>query len=282
MNTVEIVESQKRDWNKVAPAWEKWDSDLDQNWSFINHLIVGYARVRPGLKVLDLGCGTGHPAFLAAAAVGRQGQVVGVDLAENMVQSANKKAKSLGFTQLAFEAGDVTHLKFETNTFDAVISRFCFMFVPEIEKALSETLRVVKPGAFFSAAVWSAADKNPYLKLPIDVLKGFIEIQAPGPNDPSLFRFAHPGLLAGIAQKAGFQVVDEQEVTGEAYKSSAEQYFTSLMEIAAPLQNLFAKLDPKQTEEAEAKIKQEAGSFRVNGKLALPFAVRVISCRKPA
>ena len=179
MNAVEIVESQKKDWNKVAPAWEKWDADIDKNWSFVNHLLVGYARIRPGLKVLDLGSGTGHPAFLAAAAVGRKGQLLGVDLAENMVQAANKKAKSLGLAQLAFEAADVTHLKFESNGFDAVLSRFCFMFVPEIEKALAEVLRVLKPGAYFSAAVWSAADKNPYLKLPIDVLKTFVEIPAP-------------------------------------------------------------------------------------------------------
>ena len=281
MNAVEIVESQKKDWNKVAPAWEKWDADLDQNWCFINHLLVGYARIRPGLKVLDLGCGTGHPAFLAAAAVGHHGRLVGVDLAENMVGSANKKAKALGLNHAVFEVADATHLKFETNSFDAIISRFCFMFVPEIEKALAEAVRVLKPGGYLSLAVWSAADKNPYLKLPIDVLKTFVEIPAPGPNDPTLFRFAQPGLLTGIAQKAGFQAMEEQEITGKAYKGSADEYFSSLMEIAAPLQNLFAKLKPDQAKEAEVKIKESAESFRVNDKLALPFAVRIIAGRKP-
>lgn len=281
MNALEIVESQKRDWNKVAPAWEKWDADLDQNWSFVNHLIVGFARIRPGIKVLDLGCGTGHPAFLAAAAVGREGQVVGVDLAENMVESANKKAKSRGLSQMTFQAADVTQLKLESDSFDAVISRFCFMFVPEIEKALAEAARVLKPGGYLSLAVWSAADKNPYLKLPIDVLKTFIEIPAPGPNDPTLFRFAQPGLLAGMVQKAGFQALEEVEVVGEAYKDSGDMYFISLMEIAAPLQNLFSKLKPDQAKEAEAKIKEAAERFRTNGQLALPFAVRILTGRKP-
>ena len=88
----QVIETQRQDWSRVAPAWEKWDGHLDRNMAFINHRLVGDARLRDGQRVLDVGCGTGYPALLAAHAVGPQGHVVGLDLAEAMLTVARRKA----------------------------------------------------------------------------------------------------------------------------------------------------------------------------------------------
>src|SRR3990172_8279330 len=92
----QYVETQRQDWNRVAPGWEKWDRRLDENMAFINYRLVGDARLRPGQQVLDLGSGTGYPAVLAAQAVGPQGAVMGLDLAEDMLEGARGEGKRTG------------------------------------------------------------------------------------------------------------------------------------------------------------------------------------------
>ena len=70
----EVIESQRQDWNRVAGGWDKWDNCFSRNMTFINHRLVADARLRPGLRVLDLGSGTGYPALLAGDVVGPKDQ----------------------------------------------------------------------------------------------------------------------------------------------------------------------------------------------------------------
>ncbi|HVG03032.1 MAG TPA: methyltransferase domain-containing protein, partial [Nitrospira sp.] len=109
----ETIEGQRQDWNRVASGWEKWDSYFSRNMTFINHRLVADARLRPGMRVLDLGSGTGYPALLAGEVVGTTGQVVGIDVAEAMLAVAKQKATELGMSQVTFHAGDVTALPFD-------------------------------------------------------------------------------------------------------------------------------------------------------------------------
>ncbi len=276
-----IIESQRQDWNRVAGGWERWDRFFDEQMAFLNHRLVGDARLRPGLRVLDLGSGTGYPALLAAQTVGASGSVIGIDLAEQMLDAARRKMSSLKLSNMTFEAGDVTTLPFEAESFDAVTTRFCLMFLPAIPKAVAEIARVLKPDTWIAAAVWSAPERNPYLKIPIDVIKQVIELPPPDPSAPGIFRLAKPGDLAGMLQHAGFADISEQEFLGDVRFSSADEYFSSLMDIAAPIQNLWTKLASPQQEKARQRITETAGQYRKGSDIALPIAVRMVTGRKP-
>ncbi|WP_413933567.1 methyltransferase domain-containing protein [Nitrospira sp. BLG_1] len=277
----QVIEGQRQDWNRVAGGWEKWDRFFDEQMAFLNHRLVADARVRSGMRVLDLGSGTGYPALLAAQTVGATGSVTGIDLAEQMLEAARRKATLLKLSNLTFQTGDVTLLPFEQTSFDAVTTRFCLMFLPEIPKAVTEIARVLKPDTWIAAAVWSAPDKNPYLKIPIDIIKQFIEIPPPDPTAPGIFRLAKPGDLAGMLQQAGFVDISEQEFPGDVRFSTAEEYFSSLMDIAAPIQNLWTKLSSTQQTEARERIIQTAGQYRKGSVIALPIAVRMVAGHKP-
>ena len=277
----QIIEGQRQDWNRVAGGWEKWDRFFDEQMAFLNHRLVADARLRSGMHVLDLGSGTGYPAILAAQTVGTRGRVVGMDLAQQMLEAAGRKAASLKLSNVTFQTGDVTRLPFENASFDAVTTRFCLMFLPEIPKAVTEIARVLKPNSWVAAAVWSAPDKNPYLKIPIDIIKQFIEIPLPDPTAPGIFRLATSGELTGLFLQAGLGEPSEQEFLGDVGFTAGEEYFSSLMDIAAPIQNLWSKLGPAQQTDARTRIIQTAEQYRTESVVALPIAVRMVAARTP-
>lgn len=79
--------------------------------------------------------------------------MVGLDVAEEMLDVARRKAAALGLTNVTFRPADVTTLPFDAGSFDAVISRFCLMFLPDAPKAVAEIARVLTPGGYVAAAV---------------------------------------------------------------------------------------------------------------------------------
>ena len=277
----QIIEGQRQDWNRVAGGWEKWDRFFDEQMAFLNHRLVADARLRTRMRVLDLGSGTGYPALLGAQTVGPSGSVTGLDLAEQMLAAARRKAMTLGLTNVTFRTGDATSLPFEADSFDAVTSRFCLMFLPEISKATAEIARVLKPGGWVAAAVWSAPDKNPYLMIPITVIKQFLDLPQPDPTAPGIFRLAKPGDLAEMLQQAGFTNLSEEEFIADVRFPSGEEYYASLMDIAAPIQNLFAKLSDQQKTAARDRIVTSVDQYRRADGIALPIAVRMVAARKP-
>jgi ubiquinone/menaquinone biosynthesis C-methylase UbiE len=281
LNSAKIIESQRQDWNRVAGGWEKWDRFFDEQMAFLNHRLVADARLRSGMQVLDLGSGTGYPALLGARTVGPSGRVIGLDLAEQMLAVARRKATVLSLANVTFRTGDATTLPFEANAFDSVTSRFCLMFLPEIPKAAAEIARVMRPGSWVAIAVWSAPEKNPSIGLSMEAMKKVVELPPPDPTAPGIFRLAKPGDLAEMLKQTGLVDVTDQEFLAEWSYASADDYYTSLMEIAAPIQNLMATLSTSQVQEVKRLITQAVTQYQRGNRITFPLAVRMVAARKP-
>jgi SAM-dependent methyltransferase len=102
-------------------------------------------RLREGVAVLDLGCGTGADVVDIARRVGPSGAVTGVDVSEAMVAEARRRTGSMGLP-VAFEVGDATQLRFANGAFDACRAARVLMHIAEPSRAFSEMVRVTKPG----------------------------------------------------------------------------------------------------------------------------------------
>lgn len=113
-------------------------------------LLVDFAGVRKGLKVLDVGCGTGVVA-LTAAKVGADAR--GIDLSPILLEKARQNAAVSGLN-VQFDEGDVENLPFRDGEFDFVLSQFGHMFAPRADIALSEMLRVLKPSGVIAFSTW--------------------------------------------------------------------------------------------------------------------------------
>ena len=112
--------------------------------------LVRHAGVKPGMRVLDVGCGTGVVAITAA----RSGAVVtGADLTPELLQRARDNARIAG-VDVSWHEADVEELPFSDAQFDVVLSQFAHMFAPRPEVATSEMIRVLKPGGTIAFSTW--------------------------------------------------------------------------------------------------------------------------------
>jgi ubiquinone/menaquinone biosynthesis C-methylase UbiE len=102
--------------------------------------------IKPDMKVVDIGCGTGSVSFMISPMVGELGRVIGVDSNQYAINYCNEIAQSNGILNAKFILSDATSLDFESYTFDVSYSRFLFQHVKDASEALREMVRVTKPG----------------------------------------------------------------------------------------------------------------------------------------
>jgi SAM-dependent methyltransferase len=112
--------------------------------------LVKFAHVKPGMRVLDVACGTGVVAVTAARMGAR---ATGLDLTPELIQVARENSRIAG-VEIDWHEGDVEKLPFEAGAFDAVLSQFGHMFAPRPDVAVAELLRVLKPGGTIAFSTW--------------------------------------------------------------------------------------------------------------------------------
>lgn len=107
---------------------------------------VALAGLKEGDVVLDLGSGAGFDAFLAAARVGKDGKVIGVDMTPEMIDKAKANAVKAGVQNVEFRLGEIENLPVSDEEVDVIISNCVINLSPDKEKVFREALRVLKPG----------------------------------------------------------------------------------------------------------------------------------------
>jgi SAM-dependent methyltransferase len=143
--------------NPNKALWEKGDfTRIAATMRESGEALVRRIGVNRGMKVLDLGCGDGTTA-LPAAKLGAE--VLGVDIASNLVEAGNRRANEHGLTNLKFQEGDASNLKeLPDKTFDLVISIFGAMFAPKPFDVAKEMVRVTRPGGRIVMGNWIPND----------------------------------------------------------------------------------------------------------------------------
>lgn len=143
--------------NPNKALWEKGDfTRIAAAMRDSGDALVASLNVTPGLKILDLGCGDGTTAVPAAQ---READVLGVDIASNLVAAGNARAAAQGLSNLRFEEGDASDLRqLEANRFDLVVSIFGAMFAPRPHDVAKEMVRVTRPGGRIVMGNWIPGD----------------------------------------------------------------------------------------------------------------------------
>jgi ubiquinone/menaquinone biosynthesis C-methylase UbiE len=143
--------------NPNKTLWEKGDfTRIAQSMRESGEALVRTLGITNGLKVLDLGCGDGTTA-LPEAQLGAD--VLGVDIASNLVAAGNQRAKEQGLTNCKFVEGDASNLhELKDRSFDLVVSIFGAMFAPKLFDVAKEMVRVTRPGGRVVMGNWIPND----------------------------------------------------------------------------------------------------------------------------
>jgi SAM-dependent methyltransferase len=143
--------------NPNQALWEKGDfTRLAHNMRASGEALVESLGVKPGMKVLDLGCGDGTTALPQAQ---RGADVLGVDIARNLVEAGNRRAEAAGLANLRFREGDACDLiGLADDSFDLVVTIFGAMFAPKPFEVAKEMVRVARPGGRIVMGNWIPGD----------------------------------------------------------------------------------------------------------------------------
>jgi ubiquinone/menaquinone biosynthesis C-methylase UbiE len=143
--------------NPNKALWEKGDfTRIADTMRESGSALVAKLEIKKGQKVLDLGCGDGTIAIPAAKA---GAEVLGVDIASNLVEAGNKRAGKEGLSNCTFQEGDATDLQgLSDASFDIAISVFGAMFAPKPFEVAKELVRVTKPGGKIVMGNWIPGD----------------------------------------------------------------------------------------------------------------------------
>ena len=188
--------------NANKALWEKGDfTRIAATMRDSGEALVGTLGITEGLDVLDLGCGDGTTA-IPEAMLGAN--VLGVDIAENLVAAGNARARDLGLGNIRFQVGDASQLsELADDSFDLVVSIFGAMFAPRPVDVAGEVVRVTRPGGRIVMGNWIPNDPT----LVAQILRisaaysppppeGFVSPMTWGIDDTVIERFAAAGVPA--------------------------------------------------------------------------------------
>lgn len=158
--------------NPNKALWEKGDITKIAAWMRQSgEAVVKSLNTTPPLRVLDLGCGDGTTAVPLALA---GAEVVGIDIAKNLVDAGNKRAAEAGLSQLIFQEGDACDLQgVNDHSFDLTLSVFGAMFAPKPFDVAKEMVRVTKPGGRIVMGNWIPNDPTSFVSQLLKISASF-------------------------------------------------------------------------------------------------------------
>jgi SAM-dependent methyltransferase len=225
--------------NPNKALWEKGDfTRIARGMRASGEALIRDLGVTPGLRVLDLGCGDGTTALPAARA---GAEVLGVDIAANLVEACNQRVRAEGLANCRFQEGDASNLQgLADDAFDLVVSIFGAMFAPRPSDVAREMVRVTRPGGRIVMGNWIPNDPT----LVAQILKisaaysppppeGFISPMTWGLEDTVIERFAGAGIPKDCVAFARCDYVFEHTGAPEGLLEDFRNYY-------GPTMNAFA------------------------------------------
>lgn len=271
----EIREQQKASWNKFSPGWKKWDTLLMEFMQPVADEIIRSINPEGKDVVLDIAAGTGEPGLTIATML-KGGKVVITDLSENMLEIARKHATTREISNVETRACDVCELPFDDNTFDAISCRFGFMFFPDMHLAAKEMARVLKPGGRIATAVWNGPEKNFWVTAMGGTINRNMQIPAPPPEAPGMFRCAKEGFIQDLFQQAGLKNTSEKEVIGKLNAGTADVYWNMMTEVAAPFVAALSQANDAMKEKIKTEVYQALNQKYPDGNILIHSSAIVI------
>ncbi|MFY9620018.1 MAG: methyltransferase domain-containing protein [Pyrinomonadaceae bacterium] len=263
-------------YRKVAPGWHKWRQEFKAAGAVVTEAILSASHVKPGMRVLDVGCGPGELALRVLPLVGDNGCVAAIDLVPEMLPRATA-AESL----IVFGVADAESLPFRDATFDLVMCRGAVMHFPDATQALCEAYRVLRPGgrAVFSAL--GPAEETTAIMATIAVVLRHATSPPPLAPGPDIYRFGLPGSLSALFCLANFQEVSERMFTAPCvWPGKAQHFWQALPDHAWRFAELIECLPTESRERVKMEVVAALRPYERDGLLHLSAPTVIVSGKR--
>jgi ubiquinone/menaquinone biosynthesis C-methylase UbiE len=240
--------------DRAAPTYEQIGVAF---FDPIGAALAEHAGLRPGERVLDVGCGRGASLLPAAEAVGPSGTAVGIDLAPGMVQATATEARRRGLTQVHVQVGDAEAPDFPDASFDAVLGGLVLFFLPDTAAAVRAYARLLRPGGRLVLSTFTEvteADKEWFQRLGAALGPYLPPSPEPAPDSPPPpeARLRTRQSLAETLTAGGFGDLRFTEMAHRSLFASPEQFWDWLW--SAGMRGMLEKMAPQDHELARAAV----------------------------
>jgi ubiquinone/menaquinone biosynthesis C-methylase UbiE len=248
-------------------AAEKWKTQSAVMGSGVTEALVQYAAPQAGMQILDLASGTGEPGISLAQRVLPGGSVTAVDVSAESLELAAQRARNKNLSNFSIQLADAHKLPFPDQTFDLGTCRFGVMYFGDVNRALDEFRRVLKPGARACFAAWGPFDQ-PYWETTMKIVHRHVggDLLEAGAADP--FRFAARGSLSQALGAAGFQDVEESERNVPwTWRGTAEEVFEYAAAASIPFRAMLDRVPAESWPMLRAEIYAAINRYRVGDEI---------------
>jgi SAM-dependent methyltransferase len=278
----EIRDAQRAAWDGLSASWEKWDAVIMDQLGPVGRAIVDRLDIAEDQQHLDIASGTGEPG-LSIARLAPKGRIVLTDLSAEMLAVASRRARAQGIANIETKVCSADDLPFDDGTFDSVSVRFGYMFFPDMAKATSEFVRVLKPGGRVCSSVWIKPEENPWTTIACMAIATEAELPPPDPDRPNMYRCATPGSVSALYEAAGLRDVAEWDVDVELVTQSPEEYWQMISEHVSLAAAALQQVDDPARERIRATAIAKVTAFEKDGVIRVPGIARcIVGTKQPA
>ena len=274
---------QKQFWSGAGgDVWVDKQREMDIMLNPLGERVIQGLDLKEETKILDIGCGCGATT-LEIAKIVNQGEVIGVDISEPMLERATQTASDMALMNISYQVKDVQVDEMPNNYFDIAFSRFGIMFFEDPFEAFNNINHSLKDDGQLSFVCWQHASLNPWQSLSIQVIKEFLDLPAPPPKSPGPFAFEDKSYIEEILNASGFrdiEIKDNQEdivmFSGKSIREACEDYLTINPVVTEMLKNSPSEL---REEILEALIGKFSNYHKDDG-LLFPSATWIVTAKK--
>lgn len=242
-------------------------------------ILVELAHPRPGDRVVDIACGTGIVARVAAARVGPTGTVAGVDLNPGMLSVARSATttNSQSGAPIQWHEASADKLPFPGQSFDIVYCQLGLQFFADRAVALHEMHRVLGAGGRLALMVWRGIGESPGFAVLAEALERHVG-QAAAAIMRAPFRLSDADELTNLVGAASFRDIAVQQRVGKVQFPSVD-WFVSSYVAGSPLAGLVSQANDAAHEKLISDARNALGKYTSNGELAFPIAAHLLTAR---
>lgn len=271
----------REQWQMAAEAWHRWHPTLKEWLGPATDLMLNMAQVKAGYRILDVAAGAGEQSITAAEKVGPTGYVLATDLAPKILEFALELADEKGMSNIEIKEMDGENLTLPDDSFDTVISRVGLIYFPDQQKALGEMMRVLKPGGYVAAIVYSTAVNNKFFSTPVSIIRRRAQLPPPLAGQPGPFSLGEDGVLGDVLTKAGFANVKTQKVNAPVKMPTAKDCVRFEYESFAALHQMLSGLSETEKAVAWEEIQFELSKFEDESGFSGPCEMVIGVGQKP-